>query len=520
MESLTDTPWDVTISGTGLAQSLLALALSRSGKKVLHVDKNPYYGGAEAAFSLQEAEEWVEELKKGIADDAYEPDPGRVPYEDVSIHSPQTVPDSPTKLAKSRAYTLSLSPHLIYSRSKLLPTLVSSKVYRQLEFQAVGSWWIYRSGETSALNRVPSSREDVFSDDNISLKSKRSLMKLLRHVTQPTQDENPANETEDLHLPLADYLTSRFNIPSELQYPLLSLSLCQSPPQQASAGYVVPRIKRHLASIGVFGPGFGSVLAKYGGGSEISQVGCRALAVGGGVYVLNRGIQSIEAPQDTKEDSSEDGRLLLKLTDGEEVRSAFVVGSRWDLPVAADAVSYHKVARSITVVCSPLEDLFPPTSEGGPIPAGAVVLFPGNALSQKEDVPPVYLIVHSSETGECPVGQCVIYASVSLPGAEGQELLNLAIQKLLQSMRNEAGASVLWSLRFTQLGRADDAPADLVLSLAGRVIGLPPPSLDLAFDDDMIDAVQKVWKTVMGDEAREESFMQFEDREGAGVDDE
>lgn len=109
---------------------------------------------------------------------------------------------------------------------------------------------------------------------------------------------------------------------------------------------------------------------------------------------------------------------------------------------------------------------------------------------------------------------------MSLPGAEGQELLNLAIQKLLQSMRNEAGASVLWSLRFTQLGRTDDAPADLVLSLAGRVIGLPPPSLDLAFDDDMIDAVQKVWKTVMGNEAREESFMQFEDREGAGVDDE
>jgi RAB protein geranylgeranyltransferase component A len=33
---------------------------------VLHVDKNPYYGGSEAAFSLQEAGEWVEQLKKGI----------------------------------------------------------------------------------------------------------------------------------------------------------------------------------------------------------------------------------------------------------------------------------------------------------------------------------------------------------------------------------------------------------------------------------------------------------------------
>jgi RAB protein geranylgeranyltransferase component A len=59
MESLTETQWDVTISGTGIPQSLLALALSRSGKKVLHVDKNSVYGGPDAALSLQEAEDWV-----------------------------------------------------------------------------------------------------------------------------------------------------------------------------------------------------------------------------------------------------------------------------------------------------------------------------------------------------------------------------------------------------------------------------------------------------------------------------
>lgn len=40
-------------------------ALSRSGKKVLHVDKNPYYGGAESAFSLQEAELWMKQVNQG-----------------------------------------------------------------------------------------------------------------------------------------------------------------------------------------------------------------------------------------------------------------------------------------------------------------------------------------------------------------------------------------------------------------------------------------------------------------------
>lgn len=41
-------------------------ALSRSGKKILHVDKNPYYGGPEAALSLQEAEDWALEVNKGV----------------------------------------------------------------------------------------------------------------------------------------------------------------------------------------------------------------------------------------------------------------------------------------------------------------------------------------------------------------------------------------------------------------------------------------------------------------------
>lgn len=45
--------------------SCLWRALSRSNKKLLHVDQNEYYGGSEAAFSLQEVDEWVEQSKEG-----------------------------------------------------------------------------------------------------------------------------------------------------------------------------------------------------------------------------------------------------------------------------------------------------------------------------------------------------------------------------------------------------------------------------------------------------------------------
>ncbi|EAW08892.1 putative Rab geranylgeranyl transferase escort protein [Aspergillus clavatus NRRL 1] len=517
MESLAETPWDVTISGTGLAQSLLALALSRSGKKVLHVDRNPFYGGSEAAFSLQEAEDWAARVNH---------EPESFPVEDVTIFKPQQSADIKAHLGPSRAYTLTLSPQLIYCRSRLLPTLVSSKVYRQLEFQAVGSWWISKpsdeavtgastnSGPSPDLYRVPSSREDVFADDVMNVKSKRTLMRFLRHIAKPPQDE-AVSGAEDLSGSFPDYLSSKFQMPSQLYDPLLSLSLAQASPLETSAEYAVARIKRHLTSIGVFGPGFGSLLAKWGGGSEIAQVGCRALAVGGGVYVLDAGIDSVKDFDEP--DSGDSDRVQVHLSNEESIKTRFLVGSNWDLPAdVLDPPRCDKASRSITIVSSSLENLFPVTAEGGPIPAGAVVVFPGNTLGQKDDSPPVYILVHSSETGECPPGQSVLYSSVSMSGPDGQLLLEKAVQKLLESS-SDLDARILWSLRYTQLGRAGEsmrnAQAAQLGSPSANILCFPPPSLDLAFDDTLIDVVKDAWRRIVGDDAPDD-FMKFEDREG------
>jgi RAB protein geranylgeranyltransferase component A len=227
-------------------------------------------------------------------------------------------------------------------------------------------------------------------------------MRFLRHISKSKQDSDSEPEEEDLAISLSEYLASKFQVPAELHDPLLSLSLSQASPQQTSAEYAVPRIKRHLASIGVFGPGFGSLLAKWGGGSELSQVGCRALAVGGGVYMLNAGVNSITTIEESK--NGEDARIELHLSNDEAIKTKFLVGSPWSLP-GQGRPSCDKVARSIAVVSSSLERLFPLTAEGGPIPAGAVVVFPGSSLNLADDLPPVYLLVHSSETGECPSGQ-------------------------------------------------------------------------------------------------------------------
>lgn len=343
----------------------------------------------------------------------------------------------------SRAYSLSLSPQLIYTRSNLLPALVSSKVYRQLEFLAVGSWWIYELGKyrgngktedaggseatpsTGMLKRVPGGREDVFADKSIDLRSTRSLMKFLKLATD-TEAHASVLETWGSK-PFPDLLASHLGIPPRLQAPLLALTMSPHPPDKTLTSYALPRIHRHLTSVGMFGPGFGSVIPKWGGLAEIAQVACRAGAVGGGVYVLKKGFDANE-DIDQRASGKDEHRLdrdsqhfTVRLEDEEPIKTEWIVGSEWDLPsqfrasIIEGATPVY-VSHSITIASSPFSQLFPPPAEGAPPPAGAVVVFPTGSLELEsggneapksaDDSPPVYLMIHSSDTGECPASQC------------------------------------------------------------------------------------------------------------------
>lgn len=58
------TEFDVVIIGTGLPESILAAACSRSGQRVLHVDSRSYYGGNWASFSFSGLLSWLKECQQ------------------------------------------------------------------------------------------------------------------------------------------------------------------------------------------------------------------------------------------------------------------------------------------------------------------------------------------------------------------------------------------------------------------------------------------------------------------------
>jgi len=58
-DQLISTEYDAILYGTGLTQSILASALCRAGKSVLHCDSNPFYGELDAVLNLNELQSWV-----------------------------------------------------------------------------------------------------------------------------------------------------------------------------------------------------------------------------------------------------------------------------------------------------------------------------------------------------------------------------------------------------------------------------------------------------------------------------
>lgn len=111
----------------------------------------------------------------------------------------------------------------------------------------------------------------------------------------------------------------------------------------------------------------------------------------------------------------------------------------------------------------------------------------------------------------------IIYGSIALPGPEGHVLLERAVDGLLQAEGPQAIA--LWSMRYNQLGRlSNGGTPPTIQTLSPRVFSFPPPSLDLAFEDETVDMIKQAWVKVVGDEVAHDEFMIFEDREGTSDD--
>ena len=95
-----------------------------------------------------------------------------------------------------------------------------------------------------------------------------------------------------------------------------------------------------------------------------------------------------------------------------------------------------------------------------------------------------------------------------MSGRDGFALLQKAVDSLLSAHDVSPSPTILWSVEYQQQASSgsETLPTD-----TDHIVRFPAPSMDLSFDDAVLDNVKEVWQKIVGDDAGE--FLVFQDRE-------
>ena len=153
---LADGEYDAIIMGTGLTECIIAGLLSVQGKRVLHIDRNNYYGADTASLSL------INLFQK---------------FRDVA---------PPSTLGHSRDWNVDLVPKFIMACGKLVKILLHTKVTRYLEFKSVDGSYVFKDGK---VQKVPATPAEALNSSLMGFFEKRKFRNFLMFIANYEKDK-------------------------------------------------------------------------------------------------------------------------------------------------------------------------------------------------------------------------------------------------------------------------------------------------------------------------------------------
>ncbi|PAV85778.1 hypothetical protein WR25_25086 [Diploscapter pachys] len=138
-----DEEYDAIVLGTGLKECIISGMLSVSGKKVLHIDRNNYYGGESASLTP------LEQL-----------------YE--KFHGPNAKP--PSEMGRGRDWNVDLIPKYLMANGPMVKMLIHTGVTRYLEFKSIEGSYVYKGGK---VYKVPADELEALATSLMGMFEKR-----------------------------------------------------------------------------------------------------------------------------------------------------------------------------------------------------------------------------------------------------------------------------------------------------------------------------------------------------------
>jgi len=341
-----DEAYDVVILGTGLTECVLSGLLSVEGKKVLHMDRNDYYGGESASLNLTQ-------LYKKFKD---------------------TPP--PTELGRDRDYAVDLVPKFMMANGQLVQILTHTDVTRYLEFKQISGSYVYRDGK---ISKVPSTEMEAVSSPLMGLFEKRRAKKFFEYIQNYKIEDSITHEGLNLKTEPMSAVYKKFGLePGTQDFIGHALALhLDDDYLEKPAFETYERIMLYVSSMARYGKS-PYIYPMYGLG-ELPQGFARLSAIYGGTYMLDKKIDEIVY---------EDGKFVGVRSGEETVRAKQVIGAPLYFPDKVRKVG--QVVRSICLLKAPIPNT-------GDVDSVQLVI-PQNQVGRKHDI---YVACVSSSHNVC-----------------------------------------------------------------------------------------------------------------------
>ncbi|CAA18894.1 Rab geranylgeranyltransferase escort protein Mrs6 [Schizosaccharomyces pombe] len=393
--------YDVIIVGTNLRNSILSAALSWANQRVLHIDENSFYGEIDGSLTLRDLEQINEKIKKV--------DSSQILNDNGSHKSPLKRFEvqflNKDLIPKNKGSVIQFHPQEIFASSELVKLLSETKIYKYLLLKPARSFRLLTSNEEWI--KVPESRADIFNNKNLSLASKRIVMRFMKFVSNIADEQNQNLVKEWESKPFYKFLEEVFQLSGAIEESII-YGLCQSLSKDIPTKDALDTVLKYFHSFGMYGD-YSYLLAMYGTGSELCQGFCRSSAVMGGTFMLGQAIDKID-----------ESKIVLK--DGSTLSAKKIVSS-----VDEGKLPHQQIQQRYLLVKGDCQQLFQEDGFFAALDASLIHFSPfsisenfGNSVQAK---------LYGSGSGDCPEGYCIWYLK-TLNDSPCNEVFNLATKKL------------------------------------------------------------------------------------------
>ena len=351
-----DEVYDVIVCGTGLKECILSGLLSVAGKKVLHMDRNNYYGGACASLNITTL--W-QKFRPGT--------------------------EVPKEFGANRDWNVDFIPKFIMASGSLVKILLKTKVSRYLEWKSCDGCYVYQFQEAGLfsnakyIHKVPATAGHGMKSPLMGILEKPRFINFAQFVIHWNDAKPETLQGIDAKRHTMAQVYSKFGL-QEATIDFIGHAVALQPNDEylnKACGPTVARCKLYLNSVLQYGSS-PFIYPIYGLGG-LPEGFSRLSAIHRGTYMLNKPVDGFVYGEDGKvcgvKSHSETGEA--------EVAKCKMVICDPSYAAGAKTSVQGKIIRSICILGEPIPHTRAP--DGNPALSCHIIL-PQKQLKRANDI--------------------------------------------------------------------------------------------------------------------------------------